>query len=491
MTVTGTNNINVEYFYKEADVIGAYNIPTIYTTRSPVPGTIYVPLDYFCGTSSSGTNSIYAEYFSADDVTLSSGVKVYLTEYSAVDTISGTSDAYVEYFCTDDPNKALGEQYACINYVAGQKTGDELDISVPVHYWFYQAQSTTKDIIANYKNLAFSTSAIDNIVNIDFVPSASGSKDVLVDILFNGWVNYPFYSDIVCGSGILKHGYSFESTMISGAVWGINYDIYSTVVASVIINTDVYCGLVDLVSYAWESEVISGAISYCDYELYCGLSNTQGFSFDVDLFSLNISNFSLAEGEYSSATGTICVDVTDDVYNVVTSGTYFIIDGTMASGIFTPITHGYRMCYDPVDDFASLLGATTFTVHAENDDNGVLERDYYLTAGYIVEYNNENQDYGYESQVVVRMSAENFASCPLYSTEAYWFKTLHKAPKDLSASIVGVPWSTKDLTASISSETELIYFYGKTFRVEIRAKDFAGNIMSPYTFEFQIEDKPN
>ena len=57
MTVTGTNNINVEWSHREADIIGAYNIPTMCAIGSPVPGTIYVPLDYFYGPSSSGTTS--------------------------------------------------------------------------------------------------------------------------------------------------------------------------------------------------------------------------------------------------------------------------------------------------------------------------------------------------------------------------------------------------------------------------------------------------
>jgi len=53
-----------------------------------------------------------------------------------------------------------------------------------------------------------------------------------------------------------------------------------------------------------------------------------------------------------------------------------------------------------------------------------------------------------------------------------------------------VPLSESDLSASIIPQTDTIFFYGKVFTVEIRAKDFAGNKMTPYTFEFRIEDEP-
>jgi hypothetical protein len=149
------------------------------------------------------------------------------------------------------------------------------------------------------------------------------------------------------------------------------------------------------------------------------------------------------------------------------------------------------MCYDPIDNFASILGATTLTVHAQNDNGDILERDFYVTSGYLVEYNNEVQDYGFGNTVVVRMTAENFASCPLTNTDAYWFTTVQKVTKDLTATIVGIPWGEFDLGASIVPQTDTIYFYGKVFTVEIRAKDFAGNEMTPYIFEFQIEDKPD
>jgi len=45
------------------------------------------------------------------------------------------------------------------------------------------------------------------------------------------------------------------------------------------------------------------------------------------------------------------------------------------------------------------------------------------------------------------------------------------------------------LGASISPQSTA-FFYGKTFRVVLNARDFAGNRMEPYEFEFKIEDAP-
>lgn len=207
--------------------------------------------------------------------------------------------------------------------------------------------------------------------------------------------------------------------------------------------------------------------------------------------SLDISNFSLGPYEYTSTSGSICVDITDDIYNVVTSGTYFVIDGATVSGItFDPITDGYRMCYDPVDEFESFVGPTEIIIHTENDNSDALEMSFYITSGYTVGFKHRTNPYDYDKQVVVRAAAENLASCPRLGTDAYWFTTVPKISKDLGATINAVPWSTNNLGAEITPTTDTIYFYGKTFKVEIRAKDLAGNVMEPYIFEFKIEDKP-
>lgn len=496
-STSGTEDANVEFLLREDDSIGAFTIPTSYEAGTLNYGT-QDAVSVF--TTVSGIEDFESTAIIYNAGTTLSGNVISLAEY-AVTSVSGTpgtTDAIVDYFTANSGILSTGRQRAYISAVMGEAY--IYSNSYLHQYWTFASISGSSDYETHYTAISSTASEYDYDTQFTNNAVASGSQEAIVDSHFAGWVMY-FYPDdlsyqfdLVCGD-TTEQSLDWEATVISGAVWAINYDLYSATVASgTIAPFNLVCGLVDTVYYNAEAQTISGTISYHDCDLFCGASNTQGFDFDVDLFPLKISNFSLAEDEYVSTSATVCVDVTDDVYNVVTSGTYFIVDDTVVSGIYTTytgITDGYRMCYDPDDNFASFLGSTTLTVHAENDNGDVLERDYYLTSGYIVEYDNRLQDYGYDNQVVVRMTAENFASCPLFATTAYWFTTEQKIPKDLGASIVGVPWSVGDLTASITPDTGVSFVYGKTFRVEVNVRDFAGNEMTPYIFEFRIEDKPN
>lgn len=494
---SGVDDTYIDYSVEEADNIGERNIPISSVFNSPSDGFQYFSIDYFTPTSGTAFRNTPITY-EAPQSTIS-GVVTSLVDYSLPVTISGLVDEVdvgLNYFARI--TGVSGEQNARVDSTIGDPY--VYSDNIINHYWIFPLTSGALDYDAFYTTVSVTpiTADYDTYFSAGSQNTlVSGSVRAFIDSRFRGLVYHfkpdelSYRFDSVCGLETVSQGYDFDSTAISGTVTAINYNVYSTAVVSGIINEiDVCCGLVDLVSYSWESEVIPGGLDYQNWDAYCGVVNTNGFNFDVDLFSLKISNFSLAEGEYSSASGTICVDVTDDIYNVVTSGTYFIIDETVASGVFTPITDGYRMCYDPIDNFASILGATTLTVHAQNDNGDILERDFYVTSGYSVEYDNEIQDYGFGSTVVVRMTAENFASCPLTNVDAYWFTTVQKVTKDLTATIMGVPLSESDLSASIIPQTDTIFFYGKVFTVEIRAKDFAGNKMTPYTFEFRIEDEP-
>lgn len=212
--------------------------------------------------------------------------------------------------------------------------------------------------------------------------------------------------------------------------------------------------------------------------------------------SINIDNFSLGVGAYSSATGSVSVDITDSFHNITTSGCYFELDGTTVSSTLTSISGGYTMTYDPDDDFASFSGPTELRAYGSNDNGDTASSAIYLTSGYVVEYVNSKQDgwdLGYNSSVVVRAGAENMASCPIKSAEAFWFETESRPNKHLGARIVGVPTSeyadVKNLSATIYPQSTA-FFYGSVYKVVLRAKDFAGNEMEPFEFEFKIEDEP-
>jgi hypothetical protein len=485
---SGTGDAYSEFFLRVDDNIGAYSIPISYNAGTLNNGIQSISTDF---TTTSGLADYESTAIAYNAGTTFSGVAVALIEY-AVTTISGTpgsTDAVVDYFTANSGVLGTGQQHAYIDAIMGD--GFVFFKDYQHSYWTFASVSGSLDYETHYTTIASSSTTGDYDTEFTVGSGADGSQNANVDSYFAGYVmdfhpdDLSYQFDAVCGLET-QQAVNWETTVSAGAVLLIDYEVLSAAVASGTISYfDTVCGLVDTVYYDAEAQTISGTISYHDYDLFCAATNTLGFDFDVDLFPLKISNFSLGEDEYTSTSNAVCVDVTDDVYNVVTSGTYFILDDTVVSGIYTTytgITDGYRMCYNPDDNYASFLGS---------DNGDVLERDYYLTSGYLVEYDNRTQDYGYDNQVVVRMTAENFASCPLYATTAYWFTTEQTIPKNLGASIVGVPWGTEDLSASITPDTGLAYLYGKTFRVEVNARDFAGNRMTPYIFEFRIEDEPN
>jgi hypothetical protein len=92
----------------------------------------------------------------------------------------------------------------------------------------------------------------------------------------------------------------------------------------------------------------------------------------------------------------------------------------------------------------------------------------------------------YEESVDVRISVENTVSCPRTTTYAYLFEIRHLDNRELSASITAVDNSVY-LSASITVDSNA-FFYNKVFNVVIEAKDFSGNEMEPFTFQFKIQD---
>jgi len=210
-----------------------------------------------------------------------------------------------------------------------------------------------------------------------------------------------------------------------------------------------------------------------------------------------ITNFSLDVDEYTTASSTICVDLVDYYDQIDTvSGTYFIIDGVVVSGTFTIVTvsgttvsgSAYRMCYDAPDDFGSLLGPVSFVVRAENQNGNVSENEYFLTYGYGVFFDNEENnyiDFGYDTQVVVRALLEDLASCPKESGTAYWFETMHD-PYAVSEVVYG---GNSGLSASITPYIPPdAYYPGKTMYLIVRAKDLSGNEMEPFVLEYTIKE---
>ena len=508
--VSGVGDINTYFSAGQLENTGLRDTIIKYQIQPGINASVDYPVEIatsYSGVFQDGYTNKAIMYQSNTTI---SGMEVCLVDYFFPITSSGLSktiDSDLEYFAGH--SKFLSFLNTKLKYVGGHATESATNIAGT--YWILNSVSGGNNYETYYTaggefdplipgppiNQVITPATYDFDNDFTMVSgTSSATTQEECEVFFAGYPlefhpdDYTYKFDLVAGLEREKQAVEWEAAVISGSVLDIPLDVTSAAVASGHYNFDLVSGFVDLISYSFESETVSGTISYYNSESICAVSDASGYGFDVDLFSLKISNFSLAVDEYTAASGTICVDITDDVHNVVISGSYFIIDEVVTSGTFTPITDGYRMCYDSPTDFDNLVGSTTVTVHAANDNGDILEQDFYLTSGYIVEYDNRTQDYGFGSQVVVRGSAENLVSCPATGVDAYFFTSVPAPSKDLGASIVGTPWYNKDLSAEIVPTTDTIYFYGKIFRIEVRAKDFAGNVMEPFTFEFKIEDEP-
>ncbi len=508
----GSEDIDAELTLAEADVIGAYNMPVVYTTaEASTDATQSLNVEY---ATSSGTVSGTLE--TDVDFNLStpiSGTNVNLVDYSVSSIVSGTVDEDVDCFLAGDTgvsgvlSTTPEDESIIVDYITGEEfTGLNINVSTEWRNW--TSFSGSRNLTTEYTYLGSTSVAVDKTADITFGSESttlSSYNESYVDITFAGWANYPWQFDLYCAVSGTNYIES-ELTVISGAVNYYLTEIICGVSGTQNVDIDVYCCLTDYAIADYEVTVISGAIDKLNYDAYCCGQLTGNLSFDVDLLSLKISNFVPSADDYAYTGDGISVDITDDVYSVLTSasgipcsGTCCLkVDNTAVPVTFSGITDGYRMYYTPTDGFSALDGSTEFTVHAENSNGDVLERDYYLTYGYLVEYDNTERvglGYGYGTQVLVRMAGENLATCPKFSADAYYFTTELRRPVDLSASIVGlaVPEDYMypvDLGTQISPQSTA-FFYGKTFRVILNAKDFAGNEMEPYEFEFKIEDTPD
>ncbi len=489
-----------------ADNIGSYSMPVIFKQVETVVTEINTNLSYFQNFNTISGISNIATGYRAFEPPKMDGVLTSLVEFSTDYTItSGTLNNPIIY--TTGYNQISGTLDKRIAFIGGREMLEFKTVRSASQY--AAPKNITKDWWANYVDFSgnlttsgtpipfyYSDYSFISEYGEDFEDFYYGWRDNIVDISFAGWVGFPIYTDVYSTILGFKLGYRAEVTSISGSIDICYIDIISADLDTNELNFEAYCSLVNNDYLNAETETTDGRIGYIEMDIYSTVEKEKSLTMSVDLLSLKISNFSLGIGEYTTASGFISVDITDDECPISISGTYFLVDDNRVPVTFYSIMDGYRMLYNPDDNFASIEGATVFTVHAENECNKILEQDFYLTFGYIVEYTNrqellDNIDYGFQHKIIVRVTAENYASCPQVSSLAWDFESRPQANVDLGASIVGRfhAWEYNDMPAKIYPHSTA-YFYGKEFKVVVKAKDFAGNQMEPLVLNYRIEDKP-
>jgi len=502
---SGDRDAKVEFVLAEADVVGGYSLPIIYNvveTEAAVIDSQVEYLQYYMTVS--GIINAPIEYFTVENIpTYDDGIIPALIFYSTGDTaVSGTQ--YIDIHYQTGFIAVAGSFSQIVNFIVGNQYPGSY--SSYINVWLYPSNDTALSFISNYTNFSgnlttsgtpipFNTLERDNIT----VYSAGALQDIgwlnkIVNITFAGWVDNYFDADIYSVDHNIITGYINDVTVISGGVLAQCLDVYSTTRSIISSDLDVFCSLLDYIGVVFDVWTGPGKIGYELLDVFSTDSSTKGIVCDVDLLSLKITNFSLAEGQHTEASNSITIDILDDVCPVSVSGTYFKINDVQVSGTLIPITDGYRLVYDPTDNFESLNGPTIFTAHAENECGKIIEQSFNLTFGYIVGYENSESvgiDYGFNNKVAVRITAEDMASCPQLSATAYVLESDQLKNRDLGASITGVFYADgyKDMATSIYPQSTA-YFYGKEFKIVVHAKDFAGNSMTPFEIMYRIENKP-
>jgi hypothetical protein len=502
-----TKDVNVEFFPADDENIGTRIMPVVYKIEElEEPTEQDVDVEYLqTDATISGHINVAEEYYTYSPPMMSGSEYVnheYFTRDLAYDVTNNIPHNYTTGYYSI--SGTLNKKVAFTSGFQRQEIYDTL-----VTYLTEPLTSGTLDYVVNYSNFSGNTNVSGEPIPFynmgrDIIHEFTrgddeyrfGGVDRIMDVHFAGYVFHHVGFDVYATYSGFRSGYEFDVTISGGGV-DVNYlEAYSTALTVSGIDMDVYCALTDMANIPFEAETIQGRIATNLYEIFSCDESHGALNLDIDLYPLKITNFSLGIGEYTSASGFVSVDVLDDTCPVSTSGTYFILDGVRVPVTLSGIPDGYRMYYDPEDDFSSLEGPTTFTAHAENECGQSLEQDYYLTFGYIAEYDNhpsswQGMDYGFKNKVAVRVTAENWASCPQIGSLAWDFESKEQFNNDLGASIVGQFYDheASDISAKIRPQS-LAYFYGREFEVVLTAKDFAGNEMEPLILTYRIEDKP-
>lgn len=498
------SNINTQLELVNNDNIGEYSIPSIYINNNLINSNIDTVIESYIETNTtSGINDI-SSYYKVFGKLETPGIIISLVEFIRDDTLSsGTINSVVSYDAKDYDILTYMDKY--VNFIGGHKWYEFN--SVPIHMWYKVTKSGTLDWITNYTNFSGNLETDDTPIlfyNYEYdIVTEYGSLyesditglDTEVDISFAGWVDYELYTDIFSSLMGTSTGYRTESEIIPGNV-NIHYmDMISSDLSIIDISCGIYSSLESNSYLTGDVTTISGRIGNVNTDIYSTIETHSQFKLNVDLLSLSIRNFFPGVEKFATSSESIHVDIVDDECQIDTSNTYLMINGYIVETTIEEIKDGYRMFYNPEDNFESLEGPTTFTVHAENKCGKHLEQDFYLTFGYIVEYTNypelSNIDFGFNNKVAVRVTAENFANCPQTNSLAWDFTSKLQSNTDLGASIVGriSAFENSDINATIYPKSTA-YFYGKEFRIVVKAKDFSGNEMEPLILAYRIENKP-
>ena len=461
----GYNSIHVN-FDVESDTDTAAYLPTIFRVLNSNGVLADFPTEFTTVSSAElGTNDINTE------ATLSGTFEfVYndvITDVIHDDLTASTPFLIPAEFCTASSAK----------YIFDAKTEFTTTDNL-VHF---------KDEIETTLYVGTSRSFSDTTINTFYIYMGviDNKYDIPVDLYLCN-EKYYNYKTSIFSTVVDLVGISLDVDLEKGRTGNYPMDLFSAKLTTISGNRlDVFSTVSGVKGYGLDVATESGTLAYIPTDCHStAVTVSGGVECDVRTWSLEFGNFFIEDGVFTAASSTAWIDIVDNFCPVDISNSYFVVGSGQVSTYFEPINNGYRMLYDPIDNYEH-LGEFELIAHAQNIYGDVLENNYKFLYGGNIEYN-DVVDFGPGNQVMIWSKAHNTEVCRQFSTSAYYFETAEFSSRNLEVSINPVGYV--DLSASMYPQNTY-FFYGRTYTVTISGvKDYSGNVLPEYTYSFTIEN---
>lgn len=444
-------------------------IPTVFTTGSEITGSNKIVMDFdlvdtiISGSLDTSVAATLSGTFKDDNKYIVDDFQINNAINGSNDIIIGVTSGQLSVVRFND----VKNNFEIISII------DDRFINIPMRFY------STTDLVG-----------FANDIPTKFKIYISGINDgsiIPIDLTISNSKIFHLDSDIF-SSEIINKYLDTDINVEKGRVSLIASDLFCCSGTQSTINSDIFCSLYKIDNYISSVTTASGNLHFITSDIYStGLSElVDSVACDVRTWSLRIGDFFLDVDEFKDDFSTAWVDIYDDFGTVVSGNSYFLVDGQRVDVTFSDITNGYKMFYNPQDDFYS-TGILTYTVHVENNFNDVLEKDYYLLHGYNLQFA-DFVKWPVNKVIPILTKATNEVFCPNTSTDAFYFKTRDLESYDLNASIRAVEYV--DLNVCIYPQNTF-WFYDRTYTITINGiRDFEGNEMSKFSYTFKIEN-PN
>jgi len=442
-----------------------HDIPTVVITNDPDFWESDVSTSVIYYNTSSGTEEVFIDFslyeigfFDLIDTLLE--IEILGLESSYTDIIDEIRTSLLRY----------EERDTLTTFLTAIKNGTADDLEVTLFF------------TGPLKN-AIRDTGVELKITIGTIPE---KYDIDVELYISGANYFKIPSDIYCSTATAS-GIDVDILQDTGRLIRIDTDLYSSALTTREFFTDIYSSMSGTSSgIHTELTTISGELTSMATDIFSTAVSISGaLSVDFKTRSLYTGDFFLERDRFTTASSIAWVDIVDYLYPVDISKTYLYVEDVVASGIyFESIDNGYRLYYDPLDDFSS-DGVLTYSLHTENVMGEIEERNFYLLYGYDLQLD-EVIKWPANKKILVRAEADNIVFCSNTEGIAYDFTTVDLSSMNLRCMITPVGY--EDLTVQIFPQSTAFY-YGETYTVTLKnVKDYAGNIMPDLEYTFTIED---